>query len=196
MINNRRGFTLIEVIVVSAIIAILAGILVPMIYNQLDSAKEAKAKAECKTISNAILMFRKDTGKWPYFVPDDPACGTYQTIQTAIGINPIDNGTDAWGVSLNDIAFGLILNLPGTNPVVAQTCYNNKAKTYLIEDQADPWGYKYIVNAANFAIDANPVWVISAGPNGCLDTTVNSQTLNNAPCAPGQPADDIGVRIK
>ena len=61
--RGNRGFTLIEVIVVAAIIAILAGILVPMIFNQIDEAKKTRAQADCKTISTAILMFRKDTAK-------------------------------------------------------------------------------------------------------------------------------------
>lgn len=193
---GNRGFTLIEVIVVAAIIAILAGILVPMIFNQIDEAKKTRALAECKSLAGAILLFRKDAAKWPYLVPDDPACSTYQTLQTATGNDPAENAGGAWGISLNDVAFGLILNLPGTNPLVAQTCYDNKAKSYLVEDQPDPWGFKYIVNAANFSVDINPVWVVSAGPNGCLDTSVNSTALNDSPCTAGQPGDDIGIRIK
>lgn len=195
--RGNRGFTLIEVIVVAAIIAILAGILVPMIFNQVDEARVTRAQAECKTISSAILMFRKDTGKWPYMMPDDPACAAYYTtIQTA-GLpesNPTDNTTGAWGVNVDEVTFGLILNLPGT-PAITQPCYNNKAGTYLMEDKPDPWGHKYIVNAANFADAAKPVWIVSAGSNGCLDTSVNSQTLNDSPCVAG-PGDDVGIRIK
>ncbi|MBL0226806.1 MAG: hypothetical protein IPQ16_14920 [Geobacteraceae bacterium] len=52
---------MIEVIVVAAIIAILAGILAPMIFNQIDEAKKTRALADCKTISNAVMLFRKET---------------------------------------------------------------------------------------------------------------------------------------
>ena len=131
-------------------------------------------------------------------MPDDPVCTTYyKTIQTAgIQGNPTDNTAGAWGVSVDEITFGVILNLPGVTPAVTQPCYNSKAGTYLAEDKPDPWGYKYIVNAANFADATKPVWIISAGPNGCLDTSVNSQTLNDSPCVAGQPGDDVGIRIK
>lgn len=193
--RDKRGFTLIEVIVVAAIIAILAGILVPMIFNQIDEAKISRAQGDCKSISTAVLMFRKETGKWPYFLPDD-CTQTYQTLQTGTGNNPVDNAAGAWGISLNDIAFGVILKLPSITPAIVQTCYDNKATIYLTEDNPDPWGNKFIVNAANFAVDANPVWVVSAGPNGCLDTTVSSQVLNDSPCVAGQPGDDVGIRIK
>lgn len=187
--KNQRGFTLIEVIVVAGIIAILAGILVPMIFNQIDEAKNTRALADCKSISSSIMLFRKDTGKWPVYMPGDCTL-TYLTLQTGAGNDPV-NTTGDWQISLNAIAFGVILNLPGLNPPVAQSCYNDKAKSYIVEDKTDPWGNKYIVNAANF-LGNNPVWVISAGPNGTLETSVNSQTLNDI--VPG--GDDIGVKIK
>jgi len=192
--NNHRGFTLIEVIVVAGIIAILAGILVPMIMNQIEESKNARAASDCKSFSTAIMSFRKDTSKWPYYMPGD-CTQTYLTLQSGVGTDPVNTSGD-WQISANDIALGLILNLPGVNPPIAQSCYNNKAVTYIPEDKADPWGNKYIINAVNFAIDTNPVWVISAGPNGCLDTTAASQSLNDVPCVPGQPGDDIGIRIK
>lgn len=192
--RGNRGFTLIEVIVVAAIIAILAGVLVPMIFNQIDEAKLSRAKADCKTISGAIMVFRKDTGKWPYYLPGD-CTQTFTTIQGGGATPPTDNpAPGAWGLSLNEVALSQILNLPGVQPPVNQSCYNNKAGNYLPEASPDPWGFQYVVNAANFA-GTNPVWVVSAGPNGCLDTSINSQTLNDSPNTCG-PADDIGVRIQ
>ncbi len=191
--KGNRGFTLIEVIVVAAIIAILAGILVPMIFNQIDESKKTRAQGDCKTISTAVMMFRKETGKWPYYTPGD-CTQTYATIQGGGSIAPLDNTIGTWGMNLNDISLGLILNLASIQPPIAQTCYDNKAGNYLPGVSADPWGNQYIVNAANFA-GTNAVWVISAGPNGCLDTSVNSQILNDAQNNCG-PADDIGVRLK
>ena len=187
--RGQRGFTLIEVMVVAAIIAILAGILVPLIINQVDEARKSRALADCKTISTSMLMFRKDTGKWPYYLPGD-CTQTYSTVQGS-GSSPANTSGD-WQVDLNSVAINLILNLPSLNPPVDQSCYNNKAQNYLPQDSPDPWGNAYIINAANFASASSPVWVISAGPNGLLDTTVNSTTLNDL--VPN--GDDIGIRIR
>jgi general secretion pathway protein G len=189
--KRNHGFTLIEVIVVAAIIAILAGILVPMIFNQIDEAKKTRALADCKSISTAITMFRKDTQKWPYYDSED-CTFMYHILQTGTGGDPVDAPAPGdWGINNNAVALGFLLNLPGAKPAVAQLCYGGKASSYMTEDKVDPWGNKYIVNAASFGT-TGPVWVISAGPNGALDTNSTSQTLNDI----GTSGDDIGVRVK
>lgn len=48
-ILTRKGFTLIELIVVIAILAILAAILIPSITNYIDEANVATAKANART---------------------------------------------------------------------------------------------------------------------------------------------------
>ncbi|MGI9860043.1 prepilin-type N-terminal cleavage/methylation domain-containing protein [Moorella naiadis] len=57
MLKDRRGFTLIELMVVVVIIGILAAIAVPQFMGQSDKAKKAKANADLKTIGSAIEMY-------------------------------------------------------------------------------------------------------------------------------------------
>jgi len=82
---GRKGFTLIELILVIAIIAILAGAMVPMINASRDQAKVAKAQAECDSIKTAAVLLHADsgTGVWP-------ADGTVGASLVAA------NGTSGW----------------------------------------------------------------------------------------------------
>lgn len=59
------GFTLIEIVIVIAIICTLAGIAVPLYSKHIDTAKVARAKAEIKLIANEILLFSIDSNRYP-----------------------------------------------------------------------------------------------------------------------------------
>lgn len=60
-----RGFTLIEVLVVVAILAILAAIVVPRIMDRPDEAKRVAAKADVSSIVQALKLYRLDNGFYP-----------------------------------------------------------------------------------------------------------------------------------
>lgn len=55
--SNKRGFTLIEIVIVIVIIAILAAILVPSITRWIDKSKLAKLKAEADTVRNSVAAY-------------------------------------------------------------------------------------------------------------------------------------------
>ncbi|MCE5327988.1 MAG: prepilin-type N-terminal cleavage/methylation domain-containing protein [Planctomycetaceae bacterium] len=58
--NRRFAFTLVELMIVIAIIAILVTILVPVIANSLETANKTKCASNLKVIGNALHAFAHD----------------------------------------------------------------------------------------------------------------------------------------
>lgn len=63
--NNARGFTLIEVMVVVVILGILAAIIVPQIMSRPEQAKVVKAQQDIMAIENALDLYKLDNGFYP-----------------------------------------------------------------------------------------------------------------------------------
>jgi general secretion pathway protein G len=59
------GFTLIEVMVVVAILAILASVVVLQVMDRPGEARQAAAQADIKTIVNALNLYRLDNYAYP-----------------------------------------------------------------------------------------------------------------------------------
>ncbi len=66
---SRRGFSLVEVMVVIALIGVLAGILLVAVGGATDSAKRAQTRSTLESVSAAMDAFRIEHGEMPGLVP-------------------------------------------------------------------------------------------------------------------------------
>jgi len=63
-LQKRKGFTLIELMIVVAIIGILAAIAIPQFANLVSKSQEGRTKANLGTIRSALSIYYGDTEGW------------------------------------------------------------------------------------------------------------------------------------
>jgi general secretion pathway protein G len=61
----RRGFTLIEMLVVIAVIAILAGLVAPQVFSNVGDARTTSARAQIENLGLALDGYRLDNHQYP-----------------------------------------------------------------------------------------------------------------------------------
>jgi general secretion pathway protein G len=65
VMRSARGFTLVELLVVLAILSLLVGIAVPQVFKYFSRAKEDAAKIQMQTIATGLDLFMLDVGRYP-----------------------------------------------------------------------------------------------------------------------------------
>jgi general secretion pathway protein G len=92
--GKRRGFTLLELLVVMAIIATLLTIAVPRYFGSLQRSREAVLKQDLTTLREAIDKYYGDTGKYPQSL----AVLVEKHYLRSIPVDPIARAADKWVV--------------------------------------------------------------------------------------------------
>lgn len=61
----RAGFTLVEVLVTLVLIALLVGVIVPSVINQLGAGEPTRVAQDLESIRSAVKLFRVDVKRFP-----------------------------------------------------------------------------------------------------------------------------------
>lgn len=196
------GFTLIEILVAVAILAILSAALAPMVVKYVSDGRVARALSDAQTIAGGVIGFQLDTGRWP--VRNDGTVTSNGNLDRLIGVaeanlgNPLPGRCTGagsavnWGSSANADAMEayLVRNQNATaNPLYPVSPTPSLSPgwngPYVSSIPLDPWGNPYVVNVryldgsgrTNATAESNhAVFVLSTGPDGCWSTSFANAT--------------------
>jgi prepilin-type N-terminal cleavage/methylation domain-containing protein len=192
----RRGFTLIEMLVVIAIIGLLAAMLFPVFAKVKTKTKIRMAQNEMQGLSAAISSYDTTYSRYPGNVN-----GQDYTYGYPAQLPPVANGTNNNAnlmIILTDLNTGVNLN-HAKNPQQL-SLYNAKASSDTISpglssidnQLRDPWGHPYVISIdfdgdgytkdAVYSLPAlHPGAVNGKGMFGLVDYMTNSTFLFHGP---------------
>jgi general secretion pathway protein G len=96
--DGERGFTLVELMIVMAVIGILLTIAIPAYLQAIKKAKEAVLKEDLHTMRTAIDQYTVDKEKAPQGLEDLVQAGYLKIIP----IDPMTSRNDTWMTSESD----------------------------------------------------------------------------------------------
>jgi len=109
----RRGFTLIELMMVISIILILVAIAVPMYQQSVVRAREAVLRQDLKTMRDQIDNYTMDKEKAPQALQDLVDAGYLRKIPK----DPFTDSAETWQVENSDTLISLDQTEPGISDV-------------------------------------------------------------------------------
>jgi general secretion pathway protein G len=108
--NRRRfGFTLIELMIVMAIIAVLMAVALPIYSRSIMRSKESVLKNNLFTLRTVIDEYTYDKQKAPQTLQDLVSDGYLRQVP----IDPITGNADAWRLIMEDASNTVNQTMPG-----------------------------------------------------------------------------------
>jgi len=108
----QRGFTLIELIIVIAMISILLGVMVPIYKMHILHANEAVLKQDLRTLRDAIDQYTQDKQKAPQTLDDVVSAGYLHNLPK----DPFTHAAD-WQTVQEDVISAIDQQAPGITDV-------------------------------------------------------------------------------
>jgi prepilin-type N-terminal cleavage/methylation domain-containing protein len=168
----RRGFTLVELLVVIVIIAALAGLSVPQIIKMKKRADVAEAISNAKQLGLALAQFDADVGGFP----DD---STVDAIERLVGeaATRTLTGADSNSYFRQLFEAGVV---DSEQPFYAKSSYTKvKPDDAFLDDEAlaaGECGFGYIMESATKSISVSGSRPVAAAPLVAGDTNGEMET--------------------
>ena len=107
--RRQSGFTLIEMMVVMAIIAVLMSVAIPIYTRSIIRAKESVLRNNLFTLRTVIDEYTYDKQKAPQTLEDLVNDGYLR----AVPLDPITNSTQTWRLVMEDAVTSVDQTMPG-----------------------------------------------------------------------------------
>ena len=111
--NNEAGFTLIELMIVMAIIGVLLTVAIPSYVGAVRQAREAVLKEDLHVMRSAIDSYTADKQKAPQSLDDLVTNGYLRDIP----VDPMTKTKDTWQTSTSDTLQSVDQTEPGIDDV-------------------------------------------------------------------------------
>jgi general secretion pathway protein G len=111
--RQQRGFTMIEMIIVCAMISILLGVMVPIYRIHVLHANEGVLKQDLYHMRTAIDQYTQDKGKAPQALEDIVTAGYLHAIPK----DPFTHASDSWQTVQEDVLTSIDQTQPGISDV-------------------------------------------------------------------------------
>ena len=111
--RRQRGFTLVELMVVMAIIAVLMAVAVPSFISAIRSAKEAALREDLHTMRDAIEQYTEDKEAAPQSLDDLVQAGYLKSLP----IDPMTHSNTTWTADQSDSYSSVDQTQTGINDV-------------------------------------------------------------------------------
>ncbi len=140
---RKQAFTLIELLIVVAIIAILAAIAVPNFLEAQTRAKVTRVKSDMKSVVTAYEIFRTDTGTWLIDFWDDDTAQGQQRLKDFGTRQARDQRGGTAGVFVPLTTPVAYMNTIPVDPFITVPPETAQFGGFVAGDQPPPWTFMY-----------------------------------------------------
>ena len=170
--SAQRGFTLTEIVVAIAVLAILAGAMTPLVVKQIEKSRKSRSQQDLRVIKVAFEQYFADTGRWP--------------------CNWRAGASNTWNGELRNFQcmYENTANLTGWDgPYLNNDGGQRNGQTVMAQQVngewqgvIDAWGrsYRAYLRAPGGAFPNGVIMLYSRGSDGAIDTNANQLANNDA----------------